>query len=66
MWFAKKLPGPPVEMNVEKGGEVVSRMSLLRYRDGFEEPTPAAPEPAAPDAPPPSDSAPEMLAPGLR
>ena len=72
LWFAKNLPGPPVETNVERGGEIVSRTSLLRYAAGFEQdepalgPEPASPGSAEPPASPPQGPAPDMLAPGLR
>lgn len=33
-WFAKELPGAPVEMHVERNGEIVSRMTLLQYEPG--------------------------------
>ena len=33
-WFANDLPGAPVEAHLEQGGEVVSRMTLLRYDPG--------------------------------
>lgn len=33
-WFANGLPGAPVEIRVERAGEEVSRMTLLRYDPG--------------------------------
>ncbi|HEX5135633.1 MAG TPA: hypothetical protein VFY93_01550 [Planctomycetota bacterium] len=34
LWFAKKLPGPPVKMTTEQTGKVVSSMTLLEHKDG--------------------------------
>jgi hypothetical protein len=34
LWFAKELPGPPVEIRVELRGELVSETTLLRYSPG--------------------------------
>jgi hypothetical protein len=34
LWFAKSMPGPPVETLVERNGETVERATLLRYEPG--------------------------------
>jgi hypothetical protein len=34
LWFAKDLPGPPIEVRVELRGELVSDTTLLRYSPG--------------------------------
>jgi len=34
LWFAKDLPGPPIEIRVELRGELVSDTTLLRYTPG--------------------------------
>ncbi len=34
MWFAKKLPGPPVKMTTEEKGKVVFTMTLKEHKDG--------------------------------
>lgn len=34
MWFAKKLPGPPVKMATEEAGKTVFSMTLKEHKDG--------------------------------
>jgi hypothetical protein len=34
MWFAKKLPGPPIKMTTELAGKVKSSMVLTEHKDG--------------------------------
>jgi hypothetical protein len=31
-WFAKELPGPPVQFSTEKGGQLMMKSTLLSYR----------------------------------
>jgi hypothetical protein len=35
LWFAKELPGPPVETLLERGGQTIERTMLLRYEPGI-------------------------------
>jgi hypothetical protein len=34
LWFAKKMPGPPVKMTSEQGNKVVFSMTLTEHKDG--------------------------------